>query len=193
VRPLESAAQFEGRKTRMAVAEYARVSREAPTVWSPTRESREVLEERVRKRRRAEAEMEEELRRRFARLERDFLPRVRGQEELVRALVRWSPAAHFLHLTQGLAGTSGTDTRRFREALDRHQRELNVYWLEKGRGLGWETPTTWEDAPRLALPAWNWRQWLADGLMDLGLLTGWAVGVFGLGVWGFRRMSLAPG
>lgn len=160
--PLDSPAQLEGRKIRMAVAEYRRVAREAPTDWSPTSESREVLDERTRKRQQAEEEMEEELRRRFARLEQDFLPRMREQEELVRALARWSLAAHFLHLTQGLASTSGADVRRFRETLGRHQEELNAYWLEKGRRLGWETPTTWEDAPRLALPAWSWRQWL-DG------------------------------
>lgn len=111
----------------------------------------------------------------------------------MRSLARWSPAAQYLHLVQGLAGTGGPDVQRFRQRLHRHHREVMTYLAARGQAIGWETFTTWDELPALKRPPWEWGQYLVDTAVDLGLLVLWAAAGIILAVVGFRRMSVVPG
>lgn len=191
-RPMESPAQLEGRKIALAVSADQRLNTEfqfrVHGTWDPS--EYEVFS---RRKHAARERAESELAVQFSRWDQDYLPALEDQEGLVRQLARWSPSACFLHLAQGLAGTGGSDAQRLRRVLRRHLQRMDEYWREKAARLGWEgavEPSGWDDAPRLAQPAWTWRQWLADGLADLVLLALWTVAAFLAAFRGFRRMSL---
>ena len=196
-----SGARLESEKTRMAAIESQRLQREAdrerranPINWARRSEADERrIEESGRRRDERHERSAIQLAAQFRELDGDWIPRRQRQEDRVRSLARWSPAAQYLHLVQGLAGTGGPDVQRFRERVRRHHREVITYLTERGEAIGWETFTTWDGLPGLGRPAWGWRQWFADTAIDLGLLALWAAAGIVLAVAGSRRMSVVPG
>lgn len=199
-----AAARMESDKTRTAVIESQRLQREAdresqrnPVNWARlsagAERDRRLADELGRRRDERHQRSAAQLAARFRELDADWIPRRQRQEDRVRSLARWSPAAQYLHLVQGLAGTGGPDVQRFRERLRRHQSEVMAYLTARGEAIGMETFTTWDELPALERPAWGWRQWLADAAADLGLLVLWTVAAVVLAAAGFRRMSVVPG
>lgn len=196
-----SGARVESEKTRMAVMESQRLQREAdqerrarPVNYARmSAEDRRRAEEQGRRRDERHGRSAIQLAARFQELDADWVPRRQQQEDRVRALARWSPAAQYLHLVQGLAGTGGPDVQRFRKRVRRHHREVIAYLTERGEAIGWETFTTWDGLPALERTPWGWRRWLADTAIDLGLLALWAAAGIVFAVIGSRRMSVVPG